>query len=102
MNGDFFEALSNPYRRQIVQMLKWKNHSVNEITAALGISQPSVSRHLDVLKHAGLVVAERRANQVIYSLNISVMQEIMGKLVEFIEDIKGIKKYDNSESAYHY
>ena len=88
MDGDFFDALSNPYRRQIVRMLKWGNYSVNEITKALEISQPSVSRHLDVLKKANLVVAERRANQIIYSLNLSVMQEFVGKMVEFLDDMK--------------
>ena len=104
MDGDFFDALSNPYRRQIVRMLKWGNYSVNEITKALEISQPSVSRHLDVLKKANLVVAERRANQIIYSLNLSVMQEFVGKMVEFLDDMKDLKevrKYESNKGAYN-
>ena len=103
MDGDFFDALSNPYRRQIVRMLKWGNYSVNEITKALEISQPSVSRHLDVLKKANLVVAERRANQIIYSLNLSVMQEFVGKMVEFLDDMKDLKevrKYESNKGAF--
>lgn len=78
--------------------LKWGNYSVNEITKALEISQPSVSRHLDVLKKANLVVAERRANQIIYSLNLSVMQEFVGKMVEFLDEIKDLKGARNYES----
>lgn len=104
MDGDFFDALSNPYRRQIVRMLKWGNYSVNEITKALEISQPSVSRHLDVLKKANIVVAERRANQIIYSLNLSVMQEFVGKMVEFLDDMKDLKevrKYESNKDAYN-
>lgn len=104
MDGDFFDALSNPYRRQIVRMLKWGNYSVNEITKALEISQPSVSRHLDVLKKANLVVAERRANQIIYSLNLSVMQEFVGKMVEFlneIKDLKGARNYESNKGSYN-
>lgn len=76
MNDDFFQALANPYRREIIKMLKWKNMSAGEIANHFNISQPSISRHLDVLKRAEIVTAERKANQIIYSLNLSVMQEM--------------------------
>ena len=60
--------------------------------------------HLDVLKKANLVVAERRANQIIYSLNLSVMQEFVGKMVEFLDDMKDLKevrKYESNKGAYN-
>lgn len=76
MNDDFFQALANPYRREIIRMLKWKNMSAGEIAEHFHISQPSISRHLDVLKRAEIVTAERKANQIIYSLNLSVVQEM--------------------------
>ena len=101
MDGNFFEALSNPYRRQIVRMLKWGNYSVNEITSALEISQPSVSRHLDVLKKANIVVAERRANQIIYSLNLSTVQEAVGKLIEFLDDMKEVNHNECYKGSYN-
>jgi len=75
MNDDFFHALSNPYRRKIISLLRWKNLSAGEIVEQFDIAQPSVSRHLDVLKKAGIVTAQRRGNQIIYSLNLSVLQE---------------------------
>ncbi len=85
MNDDFFQALASPYRREIIKMLKWKNMSAGEIAEHFAISQPSVSRHLDVLKRAEIVTAERRANQIIYSLDLSVMQEIYLQLKDIFD-----------------
>ena len=68
MNDDFFQALASPYRREIIRLLKWKTLSAGEIADQFDISQPSVSRHLDILK---------RANQIFYSLNLSVLQEFL-------------------------
>lgn len=82
MSDDFFQALASPYRREIIRLLKWKNLSAGEIAERFDISQPSISRHLDVLKRAGIVTAERRANQIIYSLNLSVTQEILMEMTE--------------------
>jgi len=59
--------------------------SVNEIVEQFDISQPSISRHLDILKKAGLVTAERRSNQMIYSLNMTTLQELMMYMTELIE-----------------
>lgn len=77
VNDDFFQALASPYRREIIRLLKWKTLSAGEIADQFDISQPSVSRHLDILKRAGIVTAERRANQIFYSLNLSVLQEFL-------------------------
>jgi len=85
MKDEFFQALSSPYRRRIIRMLRWKNMSVNEIVEQFDISQPSISRHLDILKKAGLVTAERRSNQMIYSLNMTTLQELMMYMTELIE-----------------
>lgn len=89
MSDDFFQALASPYRREIIRLLKWRNLSAGEIAERFDISQPSVSRHLDVLKRAGIVTAERRANQIIYSLNLSVAQEIMMEMTELFERKEG-------------
>ncbi|MBQ8852585.1 MAG: winged helix-turn-helix transcriptional regulator [Oscillibacter sp.] len=89
MNDDFFQALASPYRREIIRLLKWKNLSAGEIAEQFDISQPSISRHLDVLKHAEIVTAERRGNQIIYSLNLSVMQEMYLHLTELLGTREG-------------
>lgn len=66
---DFFQALASPYRREILLLLKHSDLSAGEIAAHFNVSQPSISRHLDVLKHAELVTATRLANRIIYSMN---------------------------------
>ncbi len=81
MKDDFFQALSSPYRREIIRLLKWRDLSAGEIAAHFTISQPSVSRHLEVLKNAGIVTSRRQANQVIYSLDLTAVQ---GMLVEIL------------------
>lgn len=85
MNDDFFQALSSPYRREIIKLLKWKNLSAGEIAEHFDISQPSVSRHLDILKRAEIVTAERKANQIIYSLNLSAVQEMLVEITGLFE-----------------
>lgn len=81
MKDDFFQALSHPYRREIIRLLKWRDLSAGEIAGHFDIAQPTVSRHLDVLKNAGIVTSRRRANQVIYSLDLTAVQ---GMLVEIL------------------
>ncbi len=63
-----FKALADPTRRQILKALKEKNLRAGEIVDMFTISAPSVSRHLTILKAAGLVVERREGNSIIYSL----------------------------------
>lgn len=63
-----FRALADPTRRQILEELRARDLSAGEIAGRFPISGPSVSRHLGVLKAAGLVRERREANRIIYSL----------------------------------
>jgi len=67
--GDPFNALGDPHRRSIVELLRGGGRSVRGIADALPISRPAVSRHLRLLKDAGLVVEEARGTQRIYRLH---------------------------------
>ena len=67
--GDPFEALGDPNRRAIVALLGSGGRSVGEVAAALPISRPAVSRHLRLLKDAGLVVEEPQGTRRIYRLH---------------------------------
>ena len=67
--GDPFDALGDPHRRAIVEMLAAGERSVREIAETLPISRPAVSRHLKLLKDAGLVVEEPRGTRRIYRLH---------------------------------
>ena len=92
MKDNFFQALASPYRREIIKLLKWKNLSAGEIANHFDISQPSISRHLDILKQAEIVTAERRANQIIYSLNLSVMDEMLAQLSNLFQIEEGVQR----------
>jgi DNA-binding transcriptional ArsR family regulator len=63
-----FKALADPTRRQILQDLNEGELSAGEIVCRFSISAPSISRHLSILKSAGLVVERREANKIFYSL----------------------------------
>ena len=63
-----FRALADPTRRQILQDLRGGEQAAGEIAARFPISGPSISRHLGVLKSAGLVRERRDANKIFYSL----------------------------------
>jgi DNA-binding transcriptional ArsR family regulator len=67
--GDPFSALGDPHRRQIVELLRSGERSVRDIADTLPISRPAVSRHLRLLKDAGLVTEEPRGTQRIYRLH---------------------------------
>jgi DNA-binding transcriptional ArsR family regulator len=68
-SGDPFEALGDPNRRAIVELLGSGDRSVQEIADALPISRPAVSRHLRLLKRAGLVVEQPRGTRRVYRLH---------------------------------
>jgi DNA-binding transcriptional ArsR family regulator len=78
-----FSALSDPTRRQILKLLKKKDLAVNEIAVNFDITLPSLSHHLAILKNADLVTTERRGQQIIYSLNLSVFEEITEEIYNF-------------------
>jgi len=67
-DGGVFRALADPTRRQILQDLQSGELTAGEIASRFTISAPSISRHLSVLKNAGLVVERRDANRIHYSL----------------------------------
>jgi DNA-binding transcriptional ArsR family regulator len=64
-----FDALGDPHRRDIVELLGSGGRSVRTIADAMPISRPAVSRHLRLLKEAGLVVEEQRGTRRIYRLH---------------------------------
>jgi DNA-binding transcriptional ArsR family regulator len=82
-SGDPFEALGNSHRRAIVALLADSPRSVQEIADSLPISRPAVSRHLRLLKDAGLVVEEPRGTQRIYRLHdegVAAVQAYLGRV----------------------
>jgi DNA-binding transcriptional ArsR family regulator len=74
--GDPFDALGDPHRRAIVGLLREGGRSVIEIADELPISRPAVSRHLRLLKEAGLVVQEPRGTRRVYRLHDQGVEEV--------------------------
>lgn len=74
--GEILKAAADPTRQQILRLLEEKPRTVNEIVERFALSQPTISRHLLVLKNAGLVEAERQGQHVIYSLRASRLQSV--------------------------
>ena len=79
-------ALSDPIRREILNLLKKGRLSAGEITEKFSVTAAAVSRHLSVLKEADLVRDTREGKYIYYELNASVLEEIM----LWIQDLKGV------------
>ena len=78
-----FKALNDPTRRQILEMLQEKDLTAGEIAEQFKISFPSISHHLDLLKQAKLVTSEKDGQYVYYSLNTTVVDEILKWFIQF-------------------
>ena len=72
-----FKALNDETRRSILTLLKEKDLTAGEIAAAFDISKPSISHHLDLLKQANLVSSIKKGQYVVYSLNTTILEEVM-------------------------
>ena len=79
------KALSDPIRREILNLLKAGRLSAGEISEHFQVTDASISRHLSVLKEADLIRDERQGKFIIYELNASVLEEIM----LWLTDLKG-------------
>jgi DNA-binding transcriptional ArsR family regulator len=71
-----FEVIGDPSRRRMLDLLRDDEHTVNELVDALDMSQPAVSKHLRVLRNAGLVEARVDAQRRIYSLSPEPLAEL--------------------------
>src|SRR5882762_10304942 len=78
-----FRALADPTRRQILRLLRDGPLASGEIADAFPSAWPTVSRHLGVLREAGLVVVERRGQTILYELNPSVFQDVVQHLADW-------------------
>ena len=79
------KALSDPTRREILNLLKSGTKSAGEISEHFDITAAAISRHLSVLKEADLIEDNRDGKYIFYTLNASVLEEIM----LWITDLKG-------------
>ena len=89
---DTLQALADPTRREILNLLKQSRMSAGEISNHFSISGAAVSRHLSVLKEADLIRDERDGKYIYYELNATVLEEIL----LWISELKGEKGHDKT------
>jgi len=77
-----FKALNDPTRREILRLLRKRDMTAGEIADAFNITKPSISHHLDLLKQANLITADKQGQFIYYSLNTTVVDEIMNWLMK--------------------
>ncbi len=106
---DPFNAVAEPKRRQVLEVLGTQELSVNEIVERLGWNQPMVSKHLGVLKEVGLVSERRAGRQRLYRVNAERLKPIYDwvapferywserydRLDEVLQDLKSKEKREN-------
>ena len=90
---DTLKALSDPVRREILNLLKGKRYSAGEITEHFPITAAAISRHLSVLKEADLIRDTREGEYIYYELNASVLEEIL----LWIHELKGENDHAEKE-----
>ena len=79
-----FKALADPTRRRILQLLACREMTAGELAEQFDISAPSMSHHFSVLKQADLIASRRGGQQIYYSLNTTVFQEVLAAVMELL------------------
>ncbi|HWD37496.1 MAG TPA: autorepressor SdpR family transcription factor [Fimbriimonas sp.] len=84
MNDETFKALADPTRRRIMRLLGDREMTAGEIASQFDISAPSMSHHFGVLKSAGLINGRKEGQQIYYSLDTTVVQDLMAVLMDLL------------------
>lgn len=89
---EVFKAIADPTRRQILALLKGGSLTAGEIAENFPITMGSLSHHYNVLKGADLVRCERRGQQIVYSLNTTVFEDVAAVLIDLFNVRKNGRK----------
>lgn len=90
-----FKALADPTRRKIIMLLRDGDLTAGEIAEHFDMTKPSISHHLNLLKQADLVTDERKGQNIYYSLNTTVFQELIGWFFDVINYNEGENSDEN-------
>ena len=80
-----FKALGDPTRREILKLLNHGDLTAGEIAGRFCMSKPAITRHLDILRNAELVSSTKAGVNVIYSINLTVLQEALSSFLAYFE-----------------
>lgn len=91
--ADVYKALSSPVRREILSLLQSGDLTAGDIADALAdkgmsISKPTLSGHFNILKSAHLVVTDKEGTTITYSINTSVMEDLMRQMMTLFQSNK--------------
>jgi DNA-binding transcriptional ArsR family regulator len=86
--NDVFHALSDPTRREILNLLKARDMTAGELAERFPLAKSTLSGHFNVLRTAGLIVSERRQTTIVYSLNISALEEALAAAMALLQPRK--------------
>jgi DNA-binding transcriptional ArsR family regulator len=75
-SGQVFHAISDPTRRELMDLLAQREYSVNDLVSCFHVSQPAVSHHLRILRQAGLVKKRQHGRQRLYRLHARPLREV--------------------------
>ncbi len=92
--NSLFKALNDETRRKIIELLREGDKNAGEIAEAFSISKPSISHHLDILKQADLISSEKQGQFVVYSLNTTVLED----LIQWVISLN--PKWKNNDSIF--
>jgi len=81
---DIFKAISDPTRRQILKLLHGGSRTAGQLAEAFDVTKASMSHHFGVLKAADLIRSERRGQQIVYTLNTTVLQDAATLLLDLL------------------
>jgi DNA-binding transcriptional ArsR family regulator len=87
--NDVFKALADPTRRAILRLLRRGEMNAGELAERFDISKPSMSHHFTVLKLADLIASRREGQQIYYSLNTTVVEDLMTAVWDLFPGMKG-------------
>ena len=83
-----FKALNDPTRRGILELLQEQDMTAGEIADRFDMSKPSISHHLDLLRQAELVISVKEGQFITYSINTTVMDEMLKWVIQFTKNKK--------------
>ena len=83
--NEVFRALGDPTRREILRLLRRRDMSAGDIAERFPLAKSTLSGHFTVLRHSGLIVSERRGTTVVYSLNVSAVEQAMAAVMDLLE-----------------
>jgi len=90
--NNLFKALNDKTRRDILELLKKEDLTAGQIAAHFSFSKPTISHHLDLLKQAALLISVKKGQFVYYSLNTTVMDELLKWMLQFTANTLPVAK----------